>query len=320
MTSVSRVVVPLIVWLFGVSAVPLPTAIALVDETGPPPLAAWPTDRNAPSLSIPTGTLSGPALLDFAFRIEPDRPRWADHQRLVGFLRSSRERSISPAERPASVAQQVFQLVQQRTSPGEYTPDCAQLSQTLRRQAHNCLTATLLFVAGCREAGLPCFALGSAGHVCAHVYLDGKPQRVELTIPTWHAACLAASIPGERPLDDRALLGRLYYNLGLQFEKRQDYSSAVRAMMCSHQLDPRHRASQANLLATLNNWSVHLAHEGAWKAAERVAQHGLALDPEYVPLQQTWQRILTAEAAGTHRPQGNNWRSPIRFDSRTTAD
>jgi tetratricopeptide (TPR) repeat protein len=141
-----------------------------------------------------------------------------------------------------------------------------------------------------------------------------------MTVCEWDRATGTGPIAGERLLCDSALIGRIYYNLGLEYANRDRYELSIAATHRSYELDPTHLAARNNLLATLNNWSLLLAQRGDIPAALDATRRGLQLDPHYAPLRENLRRLerMAADSPST-------WSSPARtfrasFDSGTVAN
>jgi tetratricopeptide (TPR) repeat protein len=184
-------------------------------------------------------------------------------------------------EQRAAVA---FELVQAQWLTGPYDSNCARLQRTLEDGTYNCLMATLLYLATCRDAGLTAVPLAAPGHVAVRVWWDSVPHDVETTDRRWLPQPVELGSVRGQQISDRALLARVYYNLGIQLAREGDFVRALHTTRQSCRLDPTHAEARANLLAVLNNWSIELVRQGQYAQAEALIQEGLRLDDQYEPL------------------------------------
>jgi tetratricopeptide (TPR) repeat protein len=218
------------------------------------------------------------------------------------FRREAQQRlAEARAERPAGagereIAQEAFAYLHSRILTGRYEPTCARLQATLEDGTYNCLTATYWYLALCRDGGLRAEAAAAPNHVAVRLWLDGIAWEVETTDRRWRLS------PGDgrarsQVLSDAALLGRVYYNLGIEFAQAGDYEQALRSTHRSWQLDPQHLEARENLLATLNNWSIELSRQGDYARAEALIQEGLALEPGSEPLRRSDAYLRQQQAA-----------------------
>jgi tetratricopeptide (TPR) repeat protein len=224
-------------------------------------------------------------LLDAALAADPlggpaGRDRGRDVVRELLALARQRLRGLDLDWQKAADA---LEFLHAQLLTGPYDPHCSCLQQTLDEGIHNCLMSTVLYVALCRDADLAAVALGSPGHVAVRVWLDGMPYDVETTDRRWrpHRSSIGQEI------SDQALLGRIYYNLGIRLAREGNFESSLSATRVSFRLDPSHVEARANLLATLNNRSVELARRGQFHEAEALVREGLLLDSQYAPLLQS---------------------------------
>jgi tetratricopeptide (TPR) repeat protein len=184
-------------------------------------------------------------------------------------------------------AEAVFEFVHSRLLTGPYDDGCARVQRTLADGTHNCLTATLFYLTLVRRAGIPAVPLAAPGHVAVRVWLGQAAWDVETTNSRWSPAAGVERGGRLTEISDSALVGRVYYNLGIRLAHAGDYERALAATRHSVQLDPQHLEAQGNLLATLNNWSIDLVRRGQYEQAQAMIQEGLRLDGQYTPLRQS---------------------------------
>ena len=167
---------------------------------------------------------------------------------------------------------------------GGYDKEASDLRRTLASGDFNCLSALVLYVELCRRAGIDLEIWSLPGHVFCR--LAGPPEvRIE---PTHRAgssrAAQVASDARPRRITQAELLGRFYYNRGVEQLASQQFAGGVELLRIACQLDPADRDARSNLLAGLNNWALALCHADEPAAAARLIEIGLSLDPHFPPL------------------------------------
>lgn len=212
---------------------------------------------------------------------------------------------IPPRSDDAARAEAVFAYLHHQVLTREYREDITSVGHSLRDGSYNCVSSTLLYICLCREMGLPAQAVALPNHVFVKLKLQ-PTILVETTYPRWSVLDPTDrridQIQRLREISDVALLGRFFYNQAITWAKRSEFALAVEAARLSCQFDPADHAAHANLLATINNWALHLCREGDYgQASQRVAQ-GLSVNSSYGPLlandvyvHQTWIAALRRE-------------------------
>lgn len=200
--------------------------------------------------------------------------------RHVQTLRDECATLSSPRDRAAAA----LALLHRELLTGNYVANCADLAITFETGDYNCITATILYVALVSEIGLTPEAQHAPGHVW--VQLRELPQPVETTCRTWF------SLPGSEhqprvgsALTPAALVGKLYFNRGLQSLDQHNYAAATAAFQRSTQLDPTDTAAKQNWLAALNNGALAFCEQRDFTTAETYLAQASQIDPEYPPLQ-----------------------------------
>ena len=144
----------------------------------------------------------------------------------------------------------------------------------------NCVSATVLFNYFGGDLGLKCRGLEMPSHAMSRVLLPDGAIDVETTCPGWfHLAdaprqqeAAASSTIGAAAWADRSkarevspiqLAAIIYYNRGVDLLAEKRFAEAAAANAKSLRLDPNNRTARGNLLATINNWSIHLGDSGA---------------------------------------------------------
>lgn len=171
---------------------------------------------------------------------------------------------------------------------GEYTPDLCDVGATLTRGEFNCLTATILFRALCHEFDIPVQAAWEPSHVRCWIPIesDRAGYLVETTADSATAAVSGLyprSKLTERQLTPEQLLGKVFYNRGVQWLHRDQFASALFSTWASCLLDPNDVPAQNNLRACLNNWALWASQRDRYVFAMELLDAGLQLDPNYEP-------------------------------------
>jgi tetratricopeptide (TPR) repeat protein len=229
------------------------------------------------------------ALLEAARAADPlASPAERERFRRAAWRRFAEARSeCNAAHGEREVARAAFSFMHRRMLTGRYEPACARLQATLNDGTYNCLTATYWYIALCRDGGLQAEAVATPHHVAVRLWLDGMACDVETTDPNWSPRPSLEADTSARSLTDAQLLARVHYNLGIEFAEAGQYELALSATRRSRQLDPAHLEAQANLLATLNNWSIALTRAGDYARAEALIREGLTLAPLSEPLRRS---------------------------------
>ena len=108
-------------------------------------------------------------------------------------------------------------------------------------------------------------------------------QAFEPSTTEWLARSLA-NLPGARTLSPVELVGKFYYNRGVEQLRATNYEAGLSLLRTSLALDADDNDARANLVAGLNNWAVEQAKAGRLSEAVSLIEQGLALDPKFAPL------------------------------------
>ena len=201
---------------------------------------------------------------------------------------------------PRQRAEKLFDLMHKDLLAGGYRQDASDLAEAIQHGRFNCVSTTLLWQHLAAELEVPAVARQLPGHVQSVLSVGEARIIVETTCPRWFALVddegrpRAASIAwdgvpavsataGEaRELDDAALIASVYYNRGLALLGRREFAAALAATHAAHRLDPANAAARTNVLATLNNWALHLAEHGQTARAIWLLEtgQGIAADHE----------------------------------------
>ena len=152
----------------------------------------------------------------------------------------------------------LFEFMHRRVLTGEYQVDCNDITRTLDEGHYNCLTATIVLRCFCRHFDVPTTVVETPDHVCCRL----GAMEIETTCAQWFST---GKPPGlsltATPISDVQLVARVYYNMGLNLAKRNQFSAATSMLRRSHELDPYHQPTEDGLASALNNWSLILADD-----------------------------------------------------------
>ena len=179
----------------------------------------------------------------------------------------------------ADRARELVQRMHEQVLVGQYERGASDLRGTLAGGNYNCLSAVVIHHELCDRAGVPLEFWSRPGHVF------GKVGNVRIE-PTCRQSPVPVIEPAtsSRPITPLALVGRFYYNRGVDHLERRQFAPGIAAMRVACQLDPRDGDARANLLAGLNNWAVALSAQDQHAAAAALIARGLAIDPSFAPL------------------------------------
>lgn len=194
----------------------------------------------------------------------------------------------------------------------------------------NCISSVILFRAAAERFGLRVYGVEVPGHAYAVVDTGAGSLVVQTTCPAWFAAlgdegqrrAMLQRTLGERAaadadrdpaagrrLSDVGLVAVVLYNRGLDYLEAGRYAEALAANKAALELDSHNATARANLLATVNNWSLAEFKSGDVAVALRLLEQGLAVAPDYelfyenliAVYQQTLARAPAAMESAEHR-------------------
>ena len=160
----------------------------------------------------------------------------------------------------------------------------------------NCLSAVALYVDLCDAAELPVQIWLSRGHVFVRAATDNGLIDIEPATPEWTDR-LVMRRRGVRQISPVELLGKFYYNRGVELLQDRQFAEGAELLEISLQLDAADRDARANLVAGLNNWAVDHASSEQLRASRVAIGQGLAIDPVFAPLVANRQFLRTAGQA-----------------------
>jgi hypothetical protein len=213
----------------------------------------------------------------------------------VAELKVSGRVTGSPRDRAAAI----HDFLHERAFTGGFREASTSLVETFEHGRFNCISSVIVYLAVAERFGLSAHGVEVPAHAYAVVDAD-RPIVVQTTCRAWfaaedqglqeallrrtlgHAAATAAASPkGGRRLSDVGLLAVVYYNRGVDQLEAGRFAEAVAANRTAIRLDAANSAARANLLATLNNWSLELGKRGELTEAVRLLEEGLGWAPDY---------------------------------------
>ena len=233
----------------------------------------------------------------------------------------------------------IHEFLHARVLTGGFRAASTTLGEAFENGRFNCTSSVILFRLTAERFGLSVGACEVPGHAYAEVAGEAGPIEVQTTCAAWFAAAddraaqrnLLRSVVGDeaaaggerRHLSDLGLLAVVYYNRGVDAVEAGRYDEALTLNRTALRLDPANRAARANLLATVNNWSLEVGRRGDVGRAVALLETGLAYAPDYdlfyenlvAMLQQrlsatTLQRA-TADDVAMLRRSYDRWRSEL---------
>jgi hypothetical protein len=167
---------------------------------------------------------------------------------------------------------------------GAYVESASDLRMTFEGGHFNCLSSLAVCYDLCRSAGLNVQPILIRGHVAlTYVGPRGQAQVFEPSTHEWKARSVN-EISDSRALSPIQLLGKFYYNRGIEQLRASHYEAGLALLRISLALDSDDDDSRANLVAGLNNWAVEYARVKSFSKAALLIEQGLALDPDFAPL------------------------------------
>lgn len=162
---------------------------------------------------------------------------------------------------------------------GTYQPAASDLRVALARGDYNCLSAAALEWDLCQAAGIELEIWSRPGHVWLQT-----PAGVKIEPASVPAVASQQSMQVARKITPQQLLGKFYYNRGVQLLAREEYAAGLELVRMALRLDPQDRDARENLLAGLNNWAAQHLRARRYGEAAGLIRQGLAIDAAYEPL------------------------------------
>jgi tetratricopeptide (TPR) repeat protein len=195
----------------------------------------------------------------------------------------------------------VLEQLHDKVLTGRYDKHATDLPQTLTTGNYNCLSALVMYVELCNRADVPLEIWSQPGHV--YCVLADRNLRVEPGSGQWPAAPqdIHHDLPARR-ITPVQLVGKFYYNRGVELLEQRAFEPGVEALRIACQLDPHDADARTNLLAGLNNWALALVAQDQPAAAAALIARGLAIDPAFAPLVANERYVAELARVRAHSP------------------
>ncbi len=210
--------------------------------------------RSPSWLDTPPATSATLDLLDAAVAADPlvsRETRQRLHRAAWRLIARSRDH-VSRITSDAARAEALFDFMHREFLYGVYDAHCGHLQRTLDDGTHNCLMSTLVYLVLCRDAAIAAQAIASPGHVAVQIEISGAAYRIETTDRRWRPQTYESDPRSGKAITDRALIGRVHYNLGIHFAGEGNFPLAIQATRQSVRLDPTHLEARTNLLSNVD--------------------------------------------------------------------
>ncbi|MDO4551605.1 MAG: transglutaminase family protein [Planctomycetia bacterium] len=207
---------------------------------------------------------------------------------------------ILPGDSQLSRAEKILTFMHEELLYGGYQLEQTTMENLFMNGRYNCVTATILYCSLARTVGLEAQAVELPGHAMCWVKTERGKIDVETTCRTWFQYLddpqtrkqviqeLIRQAQGDlhtariRPITDRELIAKVYYNRGVDFLTERNFARALEANALALLLDPESETTKGNLLATMNNWAIYLCQNGKYAQAAELLRHGMHVEPDYV--------------------------------------
>jgi tetratricopeptide (TPR) repeat protein len=187
----------------------------------------------------------------------------------------------SPRDRAATI----LSFLHREVLIGNFDANCGHVALAFDEGRYNCVTATILFAALAKQLDLPVVAVHTPGHV--RLRMSGpEGLEIETTSATWFANPQESglrTLNHARALNEVALVGKLFYNRGVQALEARDFDVASTHFERALALDPLDVAARQNLLAALNNSALELCAAAQYSPARQRMESALRIDPLHKP-------------------------------------
>jgi len=178
----------------------------------------------------------------------------------------------------------IHAAVHERLLRGNYRSSATDLRIVLSSGDFNCLSALAIYLNLSRRAGHDLEIWLLPGHVCLKSK-DPSGGVIEPGTLEWNDVVAHRPLPElQRRITPVELLGKFYYNRGVQLLEGRQYAAGLALLEISLQLDPADSDARANLAAGLNNWAVEQCRAQRYQQAAELIQQGLSVAPAFAPL------------------------------------
>src|SRR5439155_9293563 len=174
--------------------------------------------------------------------------------------------SSLPTSEPRQPFETIHEALHEQLLTGRYDATASDLRLTIAKGDFNCLSSLAIYLDLCQACELPVQVWLARGHVFLRAADETGTMDIEPGTPQWNdGATIRRS--GLRQITLVELLGKFYYNRGVELLKEQQFAEGNELLRISLDLDPMDRDARANLVAGLNNWAVDYLRTGRYDAA-----------------------------------------------------
>ncbi len=227
-----------------------------------------------------------------------DRDRIAYYEERIESLILEMRPEVEARTSETARAREVFEFMHRMVLRGGYQLECSRLSTVLDDGRYNCVSASILYKVLAGRFGLRIMGLEVPGHAMCRLYLQNETLEIESTCPRWFSLIdqpekraevvrkamgypSGGSPPECREVDDIQWLATIYYNRGIDLLSEKDFAGAVAANAKALRFDRTNEIARGNLVASLNNWAIHLSMQDLYATAVEKLDRGLAIDPDF---------------------------------------
>jgi tetratricopeptide (TPR) repeat protein len=191
--------------------------------------------------------------------------------------------SSLPTSEPWNQLEAIHEALHEQLLIGKYDAAASDLRLTLDHGDFNCLSSLAVYLDLCQACELPVQIWLARGHVFLRAAGEGGAVDIEPGTPEWDSRAMIRR-SGLRRISLVELLGKFFYNRGVELLKAQQFAEGIELLRISLDLDPEDFDARANLVAGLNNWAVDYLRTGRYDDAAGLIEQGLFFDPGFAPL------------------------------------
>ncbi len=177
----------------------------------------------------------------------------------------------------------LHRALHEKVLTGSYQREASDVRSALWGGNFNCLSATAIYLDLCEAAGEPVEIWLLPGHVCLRAENLDRGF-LEPGAATWRVFSERDRDCKGRQLTTVELIGKFYYNRGVQLLERQQFAAGVGFLEMSLGFDPTDKDARENLVAGLNNWAVKEYRLRRYDRAAELIERGLQVAPDFAPL------------------------------------
>ena len=188
---------------------------------------------------------------------------------------------------------ELHRAMHQRMLRGQYQSAASDLRVVLETGNFNCLSAVVIYWDLCQTSELALEIWLAPGHVDLHS--PGVADSIAPAAKAWQSQAPGDASPA-RQITPVELLGKFYYNRGVELLERKQFAAGLGLVEKALQLDAADVDARENLLAGINNWAVDRLRAKRPQEAAALIRRGLSLAPAFAPLIANEQLLQEAAA------------------------